>query len=141
MAYLDTSVLGSFYCRETLSENVNVALRTLDRAAITEFVQVELASLLSLKVRNGAMFLSTARDAWQSFRRHRLGALYTMLPMRPEIYAIATRWIVQFNTPLRAADATHLAAAYFHSQPLWTTDKLLASSAALLHVPCRLITL
>jgi predicted nucleic acid-binding protein len=52
---------------------------------------------------------------------------------------MARDWIGRFSTPLRAPDASHLAAAFDHDLTLLTADKALASAAKHLGVHCELI--
>ena len=139
MAYLDTSILGSYYCPETLSEVVNRALTALDDARISVLVEVELCSLVALKVRTGEMARPTARKVLAQFREHLSGGYYEILDIGPREYDIALAWLSGFNTPLRTLDALHLACAFVHGQAIWTSDKLLAQAAGILGVDCKLI--
>ena len=140
MAYLDTSVLDSYYCPEGLSEVVNRALAALDDARISPLVEVELCALAALKVRTGEMTRPAARKVLAQFREHVSGGYYEILDIGPREYEIAGAWLSGFNTALRTLDALHLACAFVHGHALWTSDKPLAQAAAILGVDCRLIT-
>jgi uncharacterized protein len=140
MPYLDTSILGSYYCPEPLSAAVNRALTTLSDPSISPLVEVELSSLLALKVRTGELTRPAAQKALARFREHRSAGHYVLLDLGPREYDIAAAWLSGFHTSLRTLDALHLACAFVHGQPMWTTDKLLAQAAATLNVSCKLIS-
>jgi predicted nucleic acid-binding protein len=141
MAYLDTSVLGSYYCPETLSAAVNRALGSLDDAAISPLVEVELCSLLALKVRQRELTRLAAQKVLAQFRQHVSAGYYELLEIGPREYDIARTWISGFHTPLRTLDSLHLACAFVHGTTLWTSDKHLAQSAKILGVNFRFIAL
>lgn len=139
MAYLDTSVLGSYYCPEPLSTEVNAALVRVRGPVISSLVEVEFSSLLSLKVRVGAMNRAAAFRVLPQFKVHVSDGLYAFVDVGEREYELARDWLGRFDTPLRTMDALHLAAAFAHQQELLTTDKALSKSAKQLGVKCRLI--
>lgn len=141
MAYLDTSILGSFYCLETLSPAVNQALASLSVALISPLVEVEFISLLSMKVRTGDLDRSAAQQTRQQYLKHKSHRLFRLVSVGENEYQSAARLLAQFNSSLHALDALHLATASANRQPIWTTDKLMATSAKSLGIPCKLITL
>jgi predicted nucleic acid-binding protein len=140
MPYLDTSILGSYYCPESLSKAVNRAIASLDDRLISPLVELELHSLISLKVRTSEMDRLAAGKVLSQFRLHLAEGLYDVVEIGPREYEIAQTWISAFNSSLRTVDALHLACAYLHQQPLWTTDKPLARAAKAMSVDHRLIT-
>ena len=139
MAYLDTSILGSCYCPETLSDAVNRALSSLEEAAISPLVDVELCSLVALKVRTRELTWSEARGVLAQFRAHLDGGYFRVLQIGQREYDTARTWLATCRTTLRTLDALHLACAFLHGETLWTTDKSLARAASLLGTQCRLI--
>ena len=141
MAMLDTSVLGSYYCPETLSPAVNAALLTISNPHISILGEVEFTSLLSFKVRCGHMAAAEAARIRQLFFQHRAQHLYRIVTVSQREFSLAARWLGRFNTSLRTLDALQLATASSVRQTLWTTDKILATSAKMLGVPCKLISL
>jgi len=141
MAYLDTSILGSYYCPEALSDAVNRAIGSLEEAAISPLVEVELCSLAALKVRTGEMTRPAAQRALALFRQHLANGYYEVLEVGPRQFDTARTWLSSFHTSLRTLDALHLACAFVHGKPFWTSDKPLARAAATLGVDCKLITL
>ena len=139
MAYLDTSVIGSYYCPETLSHAVGRNIATLNDATISSLVELEFCSLLSLKVRTHELTKPVAQKALAQFRRHVSGGYYEVMEISSREYDMARTWLAGFQTPLRTLDALHLACAYVHGTTLWTTDKSLAKAARILDVNCKLI--
>jgi uncharacterized protein len=141
MAYLDTSILGSYYCQETLSAAVSRELPSLSLAIISPLVEVEFTSLLSLKCRTGDLGRAAADQTRRRFQKHKAQQLYRLVPLGDREFATAARFLANFNTSLRTLDALHLAVAATHKQELWTTDKLLAASARAFGIRCKHITL
>src|ERR1700722_14709388 len=139
MPYLDTSVLGSYYCPETLSAAVNRVLLTVTEAAISPLVELEFHSLLALKVRNRDLPRSAANAALNQFRVHQADQVYRIVEIGAVEYDLARDWIGKFTTTPRTLDALHLAAAFANRQTMLTTDKSLAAAAARLRVACQLI--
>ena len=141
MAYLDTSIIGSYYCPETLSHLVGQNIATLAEAAISSMVELEFCSLLALKVRTRELSKPLAQKALAQFHQHISDGYYEIMEITQREYDVARTWLAGFQTPLRTLDALYLACAYTHGTTLWTTDKPLAKAAQILGVNCKLITL
>lgn len=141
MPYLDTSLLGSYYCPEPLSEIVTQAITTVEDPVISPMVELELYSLVSLKVRMHELTRAAGQKALAQFRAHLGGGLYGMVEIGSQHYEIARTWLAGFSTSLRTVDGLHLACAVVGGQPLWTSDKALAQAARALGVEHRLIAL
>ncbi len=139
MPYLDTSVLGSYYCPEALSEVVGRELASLPDAAISPLVEVELCSLVALKLRTRAMTRPAGQKVLAQFREHLSDGYYEVLDISSREFDLARTWLSGFHTPLRTLDALHLACAFVHGETIWTTDKVLAQAATTLGVGCKLI--
>lgn len=139
MAYLDTSILGAYYCPETLSAVANAAIATVTDAVISPLVEVEFCSVLSLKVRSAAMDRTDASTVLAQFRVHLGDGLYRLVETGPREFALARGWLERFDTPLRTLDALHLATAFAHHQEILTSDKLLHQAAQQVGVKCRLV--
>jgi len=140
MAYLDTSILGSYYCPEDLSRVVNRELAGLHDLVISPLVEVEFCSLVALKVRTREMSRAAAHKALGLFRQHLDEGYFQIVDIGPREYDTARAWLSAFNTSLRALDALHLACAFVHGQRLWTTDKPLAHAAQILGVDHLLLS-
>lgn len=139
MPYLDTSLLGSYYCSEPLSEVITQAISASDDLVISPMVDLELYSLVSTKVRMHELTRAAGQKVLTQFRSHVSGGFFILVENGPRQYEIARNWMASFDTPLRTVDALHLACAFVHKQPLWTSDKPLAQAAKYLGVEYRLI--
>jgi hypothetical protein len=137
--YLDTSILGSYYCPEPLSSVVAAVLKTVPDAVISPLIEVEFCSLLSLKVRTAALDRASANAVLSQFRVHMADGVYRLIESSEREYELARGWLSRFDTPLRTLDALHLATAFAHRQEVITTDKLLERAARKLGVTCRLV--
>jgi len=139
MAYIDTCVLGSFYCPESMSAAVNRRIVGLTDTAISKLVEVEFYSLLAQKVRTKEMTRFDGMATLGKFRANVADGMYQFVDIGPREHEIASIWLCSFNTSLRALDALHLASASTHEQMLLTTDKVLAQAAMHLGVQYELI--
>jgi hypothetical protein len=139
MAYIDTSVLAAYYCPEPLSRSVQRILTKVKEPIISPLVEVELYSAIAAKVRARELDATAAGQVLGLFRKHLAGGLYGVVPIDAEEYTIAREWLSRFSSPLRAADALHLAAAFANGLMLLTADKALAQSAGHFTVRCELI--
>jgi uncharacterized protein len=140
MAFLDTSVLGSYYCPESLSPAVNRAVGSIDQPVISHFVDLEFCSLLAIKVRTNTIDQLSATTILGQFRLHQDEGWYHLLEVGTREYDLARNWLAGFTTSLRTVDALHLATAFANQQVLWTTDITLAKAADQLRVPYQLIS-
>jgi uncharacterized protein len=139
MAYLDTSVLGSYFCPESLSSVVGRQLESLADPVISPLVEVEFYSLLARKARAKELDRESAGAILGEFMVQIAGDYYGFVEIGSREYRLAGDWLRGFNTGLRTVDALHLAAAFANRQTLFTTDKALAAAARSLRVPCELI--
>jgi uncharacterized protein len=139
LAYLDTSILGSYYCPESLSAAANSAVASVAEAFISPLVEVEFCSLLSLKVRTGAMDRADASAVLAQFRVHVADGLYMLAEQGPREFELARTWLARFDTPLRTLDALHLATAFANRQEMITTDKIMGRAARQVGVKCRIV--
>ena len=140
MTYIDTSILVAFYCPEKISDQVEEILINTNRPAISQLTEVELTSALARKIGENALSRNDATDVLSIFRSHINEKSYQYLPIQPKHYTTAMNWIAEFNTPLRALDALHLAIAAENKAPLLTTDFKFAESAELLGIAVTLVS-
>lgn len=139
MALIDTSVLVAYFCPEPLSER---ASRELDKATeriITPLIAVELASALAIKTRTGQADPGSGRTVIRQFRKHVDAGLFVLRQVTVADYWRAFDWLAAFDTPLRTADAVHLACAANQKQRLLTADQELAHTARKLGIACTLL--
>ncbi len=140
MVYLGTSVLGSYYCPESLSAVVSAKLAGAGVLSISSIVELEFLSLVGLKTRTRELTIQAGRDAIDLFRSHISAGMFDRIEIGQAVYALAERWLGMLSTPLRTLDSLHLAWAQVYDLELWTTDKKLAASANLLSVKNLLIS-
>ena len=128
-AYVDTSVLGAYYCPEKLSSAAEAALRLIDEPVISILSEVELHSLIAKKRRLKELTPSQARKVLELFGNHVSEGFYRRINLTGEHYLKARQLIAATQIPLHTLDALHLAAAMAESLPLLTADKGLAEAA------------
>lgn len=109
--YIDTSVLVALYAPEPRSERAEAVVTRIEGPAISWLGEVEMASALARKVRTGELQGSSAAIVLAEFQKHVSVEIYRVLPVEPEDYALARRWLGSFRSPLRTLDAMHLAIA------------------------------
>ena len=109
--------------------------------ALSELTIVELYSALSRRVRTEEITLADAHKVVNQFQEHLNVGFYQPMTPNQQHYERAQQWLTQFNTPLRALDALHLAIASVQNFLLVTADRGLAKSAQLLEIPVRLLSI
>ncbi len=129
MLYLDTSVLAPYYCPEPLSNKVEKIIMGADRPWISSLTEVELASAVSCKIREGNLSVEDGNRIFNQFQTHLKEALYRLITVEDRHYQTAKVWILQFAVPLRSLDAIHLAVAAEDNLTMLTADKQLFKSA------------
>ena len=130
MIYLDTSVLVSLHVGENNSE------RTLEwfsqqggkSLVISEFVTLEFACAIRRKVRSNRLSVD---DAWRvEFKfAHTVQNSLSVVRIPADSFLYATTMVQRSKTPLRAADALHLAIAKANDAVMATLDIGLADAA------------
>lgn len=129
IAYIDTSLLAAYYCPEPQSALVQKRLSKITQPVISPLVELELYSAVAAKVRMGDLAAVSAARILDLFGKHQREGVYGVVAVGPAEYDQARDWIGRFSSPLRAADALHLAAAHTNGLTLLTADKALARSA------------
>ncbi|MBF0231986.1 MAG: type II toxin-antitoxin system VapC family toxin [Desulfamplus sp.] len=140
MLYIDTSVLVAFYYPELISDKVEDILIKTDRPAVSQLTEVELASAISRKIRERTLSKENGDKILSMFQTHIDQKAFTYLPIQSKHYAIAKKWISQFDTPLRTLDALHLAIAEKNKIPMLTADVKFANSAEKIGVDVVLVS-
>lgn len=112
MIYLDTSFIAPLVISEDASDAVESLVLKIKpgELATSLWAQVELASLVSRKVRMGELSVAEADAVRREFDRV-LGETMELLAPSPADYATAVRYLEMPRTGLRAGDALHLAVA------------------------------
>src|SRR5271165_7184483 len=110
-AYIDTSVLGAYYCPEPLSEAAEDALRRIDAPVISILSEVEFCSLVAKKRRLKELNQRQAKEILDLFATHIAEGFYRRMVLTAEHYLNARQLIVSMDIKLHTLDALHLAAA------------------------------
>jgi predicted nucleic acid-binding protein len=132
-AYVDTSVLGAYYCPEALSTAAERTLRAIATPVISTLTEVELTSLIARKRRLGELTARQALDVLELFQTHVDEGYYRRLTLGAEHYLRARELIGSLTTALHTLDALHLAVALGEDLPLLTADRDLARAARRYH--------
>jgi len=127
--YIDTSVLGAYYCPEPGSRAAEEALRRVNSPVISVLSEVEFWSLVSKKRRLKELNERQARGVLDLFGNHVAEGFYRRLSLSPEHYLKARQLIELFAIPLHTLDAVHLAVAITEKLSLATFDRALAAAA------------
>jgi uncharacterized protein len=128
-AYIDTSVLGAYYCREALNAAVDAALGRVEGPVISALSEVEFCSLVKRKERLRELNKTQAREILDLFGNHIAEGFYRRLAVTHDHFSRARQLITTGKVALRTLDALHLAVALTEAVPLLTADKQLATAA------------
>lgn len=128
-AYIDTSVLGAYYCPESLSTAAENALRHVKTPIISVLTEVEFCSLISRKRRLRELNERQAKNILDLFGNHVAEGFYRRMSFSTEHYIKARQLVASMETSLRTLDALHLSAAISESVTLLTADHDLAKAA------------
>jgi len=137
MVYLDTSFVAPLVIAEDTSEAVEAFVLKLKPGELTTslWTQVELASLVSRKVRMGELSGPEAEAIRREFDRV-LGESFEMLLPAAADFAGAAKYLEVPKTGLRAGDALHLAIAANHgATKILTLDAGFIDAGKLLKLP------
>lgn len=137
--YVDSSLLGAYYCPEPLSEAAQKFLRSVDQPVISMLTEVEIFSLVAKKKRMREFGESKARKILMEFQSHIDSGYYRMIVPIAEHYHLARDMIGEFRTGLRSLDALHLAIADGDNLPVVTADSVLAKAAKRFGIKARLL--
>jgi len=129
MYYIDTSVLVSYYCPETLSEHVQSFLGEQIKPAVSDLTELEFFSAVAKKVRMADISPADGNRILSTFSSHLDGRLFKIIPLESQHWRIARGWIGLFSTSLRTLDALHLAIASAGDFTLVTSDQRLIQAA------------
>jgi len=128
-AYIDTSVLGAYYCPEPLSAAAEEALRSVEGPVISSLTEVEFFSLVAKKYRLMELSEPKARQILETFTSHVADGYYQRLTLTAEHYAKARSLVGAFTATLHTLDALHFALAMSEKLPILTSDSILAEAA------------
>jgi uncharacterized protein len=127
-AYIDTSVLGAYYCPEPLSAAADAALREIEAPVISNLTLVEFSSLIARKRQLKELDTRRASEVSNLFGTHVEAGFYRRISLGAEHF-VEAQHLIQAATVLRTLDSLHLAAAIIEEVPILTADGQLASAA------------
>ncbi len=127
--YVDTSVLGAYYCPEDLSAAAERAITVLDALMISPLTEVEFVSLVMRKRRARDFTLRKANKILETFWAHVADGYYKKIKIESEHFHAARDLIAKNKHNLRTLDALHLALAHANALTLLTADRSLAAAA------------
>lgn len=128
-AYIDTSILGAYYCPEAGSQAAEKALLKYNTPTISALTEVEFLSLLGKKVRCGDLNRRNAREIQELFSFHVAEGFYRRIALSTEHYIAAKNLLTDSAIKLHTLDALHLAVAMHEGLPILTSDQVLAGAA------------
>jgi predicted nucleic acid-binding protein len=128
-AYIDTSILGAYYCPEPLSAAAESALRAIRGPVVSLLSEVEFSSLISRKRRLKEINDRQAKEIIDLFSTHVAEGSYRRISVTTAHFLKARQLLSAARIPLHTLDALHLALAITEKLPLMTADRDLARAA------------
>ena len=113
MIYLDTSFLAPLFREEATSSKVAafLARQSVGTMAVSKWVSVEFASLISRDARMGALTVAQGQRLIKEFDAMVADSLVVLMPTAND-FTLAQQYVASFSTKLRAPGALHLAVAH-----------------------------
>lgn len=130
----------AYYLPEPLSVRAQAIYSVPRELAISELVELEFFSTLSLLLRTGHLERTQAERAASLFLSHLEGGWYSRIHLHAGHYLAARGFIARFDLPLKSPDALHLAVAAGERLPLITADQQLARNADGLGIEVELVS-
>jgi predicted nucleic acid-binding protein len=128
-AYIDTSVLGAYYCPEALSDAAENALRRIKAPVVSSLSEVEFVSLMSRKRRRKEINEHQAQQILDLFGTHLADGSYRRISMTTEHFLKARELLGSAKIALHTLDALHLSIAITENLALITADRDLVKAA------------
>jgi predicted nucleic acid-binding protein len=127
--YIDTCVLAAYYCPESMSDQAEKILLTIENPIISLLTEVELFSAISKKFRKNELTKKNAQKIVAIYKAHVKEGYYQKIAIKPEHYLYAQDLLESLNYSLHSLDALHLAIAASENILLLTSDQNLAKVA------------
>jgi len=138
-AYIDTGVLGAYYCPEALSAAAETALRRVRTPVISLLSEVEFCSLIARKRRLKEFNERQAKQILDLFGTHVAEGFYRRLALTTEHFLSARQLLAAEVGSLHTLDALHLTVALTEKLALMTADRDFAKAARRHKIPVILI--
>lgn len=127
--YVDTSVLVPYYCPEPASNYAQDFLSQQSEPLISWLTQVEFASAIARKVREGILTLDKGHEVRSLFQGHLTAPYYRLIGVAYAHYISAWELLDRPALGLRSLDALHLGIVTTETLVLVTRDVVLARAA------------
>lgn len=137
--YIDTSVLGAYYCPEPLSMAAEKILLSIDTALISMLTEVELMSVIAKKKRAGDFGDAKAKKIIAQFEKQLSDGHYQIAAITSKHYVEAKEILRGSKHNLHTVDAIHLAVAKETQSTLATADHAMAVGAKRLGIKVTLV--
>lgn len=110
--YCDTSALLKLYLPESGSEEFNESVEGRSDVLVSDLAVTEIVSALARRMRNGAITREAARRLQHAIVERLDDGVYHRVELTRDVHRRAEHLLLMLReTPLRAADALHLALA------------------------------
>ena len=136
MFYFDTGFIVPYFLPEAASLQVENFLRKFESGlTISQWTKTEFSSAVGMKCRRGQISSEEAGAAYGRFEEI-VAAYFHVLPVQEKDFALASKYLQQWDRGLRSGDALHLAIAKNnHVQCLYSFDKVMIVSAGQIDLP------
>ena len=129
MRYVDASVAVAYYLPDPLSDTAQAAMRHVPDLALSDWAELEIASVVARLARAGSITEPEARLTIETVSRHLAGSSLRRVLTSTHDIAHARELVSRLDLPLRAQDAVHLAIVTRLELSLLTADRHLARCA------------
>lgn len=129
--YCDTSALLKLYLPEPGSDELNTLMEGRDDVLVSDLTVTEIVSAAARRVRQGALTQEVARRLQHAILRRLDEDVYHRVELTRDVHRRAEHFLLTLQgSPLRAADALHLALATSAGAPsLVSFDTRLAAAS------------
>ncbi len=136
--YLDTALLLSLHLFDSKTDSVTKAVNKKNyEFAVSSWGIAEAASALGILVRRKEIESTLATEVLENIELFVTES--QLLTIDSSTYRLATQWLSNFNSGLRAGDALHAAVCKLNDLTLATTDRQFIRVTKKLQVKCLAI--
>ena len=127
--YIDTSVLGAYFCPEPLSVQAETYLQKVEAPVISLLTEVEFFSLVTKKKRIGDFTEAKARKILMEFQSQMESGFFRIIVPTFDHYMQARDMIGSMKASLRTLDTLHLSIVRSEKIRMVTADTVFSSAA------------